>query len=147
MLNQIWQLYTARDDDAFERHGADLRRRVPQIEGALGQGPLFAGHAFCLVGAAFAPVFRYFDVFDTFWQGHLFDQVPRACAWRAALSQRACARLAVRPDYPALLRNFVERQQGVLGALSDRERCARRRREPQLPRARWTCDNDRAATS
>ncbi len=29
-------------------------------------GPFFAGSRFSLVDAAFGPVFRYFDVFDTF---------------------------------------------------------------------------------
>lgn len=123
-LNQIWQLYTARDEVAFERHRAELVQRFIQVDGALGAGPWFGGSAFSLVDAAFAPVFRYFDVFDAFWSGHLFDQAPRVRSWRAALSQRAAVRLAVRADYPRLLRVFVEQQGGFLGTLSMRERQA-----------------------
>jgi glutathione S-transferase len=121
-LNQIWQLYTARDAASFERHRAGLVQRFAQVEAALGEGPWFAGRAFSLVDAAFAPVFRYFDVFDAFWQGRLFDHTPRVRAWRARLSRRAEVRLAVRAEYPGLLRAFVEQQGGVLGTLSVRER-------------------------
>jgi glutathione S-transferase len=129
-LNQIWQLYTARDEAAFERCRAELVQRFVQVEAALGEGPWFAGSKFSLVDAAFAPVFRYFDVFDAFWQGHLFDRAPRVCAWRAALSQRAAVRLAVRAEYPSLLRAFVERQGSILAKLSVRPR-------PQQAQTAW----------
>lgn len=121
-LSQVWQLYTARDEVTFERCRVELVQRFAQVEAALREGPWFAGRAFSLVDAAFAPLFRYFDVFDAFWQGHLFDQAPRMRAWRAALSQRAAVRLGVRAEYPRLLRAFVEQQGGFLGTLSVRER-------------------------
>lgn len=122
LLNQIWQLYTARDEAAFERHRAELAQRFVQLEPALGDGPWFAGTAFSLVDAAFAPVFRYLDVFETFWQGQLLEEAPRIRAWRRALARRPSVRHAAPAAYPGLLRDFVERQSGVLGALSARER-------------------------
>ncbi len=119
-LNQLWQLYTARDETAFEGVRAALAQRLRQIDAALGAGPWFGGAAFSLVDAAFAPVFRYFDVFEAFWPGLPFDGLPRLRDWRAALAQRASVRGAVAPDYPQRLRAFVERQGGVLGARSMR---------------------------
>lgn len=117
-LNQIWQLYTARDEAAFEATRSALAVRMGQIDAALGDGPWFAGTSFSLVDAAFAPVFRYFDAFDGFWQGHVFDVAPRTARWRAALAGRPSVRGAVAGDYAARLVAFVERQGGVLGALS-----------------------------
>lgn len=126
LLNRIWQLYTARDEAGFERQCTQLAQQFLQVEHALGDGPWFAGTAFSLVDAAFAPVFRYFDVFDNFWPGQIFDEAPRLRAWRRALARRPSVRHAVHEAYPRLLRDFVERQSGVLGELSARERRARK---------------------
>ncbi len=117
-LHTIWQYYTAPDPATFERRQLELVERVEQIEAALGAGPWFAGRAFSLVDAAFAPVFRYFDVFDTFVDTGVFTHSPRVRAWRDALAQRPSVRAAVAPEYPQLLRAFVERQGGNLGRLS-----------------------------
>lgn len=113
-LNQIWQLYTARDEPSFEATRVALAQRMAQLDAALGDGPWFAGASFSLVDAAFAPVFRYFDVFDGFWQGKVFEQAPRVRAWRAALAGRASVQQAVAADYAARLAAFVDRQGGVL---------------------------------
>lgn len=117
-LNQVWQLYTARDEAVFEATRVALAQRMTQLDAALGRGPWFAGASFSLVDAAFAPVFRYFDVFDAFWHGQLFARTPRAAAWRAALAARASVRGAVADDYPDRLVAYVEQQGGVLGARS-----------------------------
>lgn len=115
-LNQIWQLYTTRDEAMFESTRIALAQRMTRLDAALGDGPWFAGATFSLVDAAFAPVFRYFDVFDALWQGHLFAQAPRTAAWRAALAGRASVRAAVADGYAARLVAYVEQQHGVLGA-------------------------------
>jgi glutathione S-transferase len=118
-LNAIWSYYTARDESAYQAAGLALTQRFAQLEQELsknaGHGPYFSGSEFSLVDAAFAPAFRYFDVFDEAGQGDLFDAAPKLRAWRHALSQRASVREAVTPQYPALLRRFVIAQGGVLG--------------------------------
>ncbi len=118
LLNQIWLLYTAPDADRLEQQRRALAERIGRIDAGLGAGPWFGGDAFSLVDAAFAPAFRYVDVFDGFWDGRLFEHAPRALAWRRALAARDSVRHAVDPGYPARLRAFVERQGGRLGALS-----------------------------
>jgi glutathione S-transferase len=117
MLNSIWQLYTARDADAYDRACDALSASMQQIEKSLAasEGPYFAGKDFSLVDAAFGPVFRYFDVLDEVIDAGLFDTAPKVRAWRAALAQRPSVRNAVSADYPELLREFVIGQGGVLG--------------------------------
>lgn len=119
-LNTIGQLYGAQDATAFELRRGELERRMQQLEAALQTtpGPWFGGEAFSLVDAAFAPVFRYFEVFEHFWDGALFDTTPRVRAWRRQLAARPSVRDAVSPAYPALLRSFVERRGGVLASHS-----------------------------
>jgi glutathione S-transferase len=114
-LNAIWTFYTARDDAAYDAAAIVLKERFSQVEKALGDGPYFGGAQFSLVDAAFAPVFRYFDVFDPLSGVDFFEAAPKTRAWRNALALRQSAREAVSDDYPALLTDFVVRQGGVLG--------------------------------
>ncbi len=115
-LNAIWVFYTARDEAAFQAGTAKLVEHFSQMEKALGSGPYFTGGKFSLVDAAFAPVFRYFDVFDAVLDTDLFSAAPKVQAWRHALSQRPSVRAAVGDDYAVLLRRFVIAQNGMLGS-------------------------------
>ncbi|WP_151631953.1 glutathione S-transferase family protein [Noviherbaspirillum aerium] len=114
-LNAIWSFYTAQDNTAYEAAAAVLADRFRQLEKAVGDGPHFSGERFSLVDAAFAPVFRYFDVFDAVSGIDFFADAPKLRAWRAALAQRPSVRSAVTEEYASLLAEFVIRQGGVLG--------------------------------
>ncbi len=107
LLNLIAAFYNAADEAALLARAADIRARLAQLEAALGSGPNFAGVSFSIVDAVFGPVFRYFDVFDTiadfgFWLG-----LAKLARWRGALALRPSVAGAVRPDYPALLAQFL----------------------------------------
>lgn len=114
-LNAIWSFYTARDGASYETAARTLKDRFSQLEKALGDGPYFAGARFSLVDAAFAPVFRYFDVFDKASGIDFFSALPKITSWRRALAERASVQSAVPADYPELLRRFVIGRDSVLG--------------------------------
>jgi glutathione S-transferase len=108
VLACIAGLYGARDAPALQARRAELRARFEQLEPVLDpRGPYFGGHAFGLVDAAFAPVFRYFDAFEALGEPALFDGLPRVQSWRSALAQRASVLAAVPPDYPQRLERFL----------------------------------------
>lgn len=108
VLNTIGAFYTAPDDAALAHQRAELQGRFAQLERELDpQGPYFAGVQFCLVDAVFGPVFRYFDVFEQLGEPPLFDALPRARSWRAALAARPSVRSAVAPDYAERLTRFL----------------------------------------
>jgi glutathione S-transferase len=117
VLADIWGFYTARDAAGFEVQRAKLRGRFETLEAALGDGPWFAGERFSLVDAVFAPVFRYWELFDTLGNFGSFDGLPRVTAWRQALRERPSVIDAVSPRYVELLRAFVVAQRGHLGSL------------------------------
>lgn len=77
------------------------------MEAELGVGPFFAGERFSLVDAVFAPIFRYFDVFDSVIDTGVFAQTPKVRTWRAALMARPSVVDAVTEDYPTRLRDFL----------------------------------------
>ncbi|MBA3592563.1 MAG: glutathione S-transferase family protein [Pseudomonadota bacterium] len=114
VLNNIGAFYNAPDEQALAARAAELRAKVQQIEAALGAGPYFAGSHFSMVDAAFGPVFRYFDVFDTIGDFGVFADMPKVNAWRQALAQRDSVRTAVGADYPELLSTFLQQRRSAL---------------------------------
>jgi glutathione S-transferase len=112
-LNDIWRLYTARDEDELNAAHAMLAQRFAQLEQVVA-GPYFGGESFSLADAAFAPVFRYFELFDEAIPD-LFGGLPKVKAWREALARRPSVTKAVGPDYHDRLRAFVVQQGGALG--------------------------------
>ncbi|MCP3412799.1 glutathione S-transferase family protein [Bradyrhizobium brasilense] len=107
ILGDLWGLETATDAAAFESKRQAVAAKFARVEAALGAGPFFAGQNFSLVDAVFAPIFRYFDLFDQLTDLAVFTHTPKLRAWRSALAQRPSVRSAVSPDYPALLHAFL----------------------------------------
>jgi glutathione S-transferase len=108
MLDTIAGFYNAVDARALDSRREELRSRFGQLEGALdARGPYFAGSAFSMVDAVFAPVFRYFEVFGALGVDGFFDHLPKVRAWRDALARRESVRLAASEDYAQLLAQFL----------------------------------------
>ncbi len=102
----------------FEQKRLALIAKFERVEAALGAGPYFAGEDFSLVDAVFAPVFRYFEVFDGLSDSHVFDALPKVNAWRHALAARPSVRDAVVPEYPQHLMAFLQRHKAHLLTLA-----------------------------
>ena len=109
ILSELWGLETTGDPQVFETKRKAVAAKFLQVEKTLGAGPFFAGEQFSLVDAVFAPIFRYFDVFDQLTDLSVFADTPKVRAWRKALAQRPSVRTAVGPDYPQLLHAFLVR--------------------------------------
>ena len=109
ILGELWGLETTGDPAVFESKRQAIAAKFARVEEALGKGPFFAGEKFSLVDAVFAPIFRYFDVFDQLTDLSVFAGTPKVRAWRKALAQRPSVRSAVGPDYPQLLHAFLVR--------------------------------------
>ena len=109
ILSELWGLETTGDPAVFETKRKAVAAKLAQVEKTLGAGPFFAGKDFSLVDAVFAPIFRYFDVFDVVIDLSVFADTPKVRAWRKALAQRQSVRTAVGPDYPQLLHAFLVR--------------------------------------
>jgi glutathione S-transferase len=88
--------------------------RFARLEARVAASPWFDGESFSLVDAVFGPVFRYFDVFDGIDDFRILANKPKLARWRKAVSERPSVRSAVSPDYPALLRDFLDRRRSWL---------------------------------
>lgn len=120
-LDAIAGLYAAADAEAFETRRRVLAERLARLGadlgGTMGDGPYFSGPAFRLVDAAWAPVFRYLDAFETIGGLGLLDGNPRVAGYRAALAARPSVRGAVAADYPVRLLDFLRRKGSHLSRL------------------------------
>lgn len=117
-LDNIGQLYHARAGKAFERAKAGLESKLATLEQNLSIEQFFTGTGFSLVDAAFAPVFRYLDLFEKLLDDDFHEVDSRLSIWRKSLLHRTSVIKAVSPDYQILLADFVGRQPSYLGSLS-----------------------------
>ncbi|MBL4905820.1 MAG: glutathione S-transferase family protein [Sneathiella sp.] len=116
VLNDIAGFYSAKSDDLLEIKRNDLREKFARLEEVLSHSSWFSGDHFTLVDAIFAPVFRYFDVLETFEDFGMFHGQHRLLDWRARLSERPSVQKAVPSDYPDLLREFLLNRKSALSA-------------------------------
>jgi glutathione S-transferase len=107
ILNDIAGFYAAATPEVFAAKTTALKEKFAQAEARLTGGLYFAGSNFSLVDAAFAPVFRYFDVFDTIAGFGILEGKPKTARWRRALRDRPSIQAAVASDYTACLRAFL----------------------------------------
>ncbi|WEX77678.1 glutathione S-transferase family protein [Sinorhizobium numidicum] len=114
ILSDLWVYETTQDAETLETKRKILKTKFAAVEAELGDGPYFAGTDFSLVDAVFAPIFRYFDVFDTISDMGIFDGLPRVAAWRKALAARPSVKAAVTEDYPQRLMDFLKKHDAAL---------------------------------
>src|SRR3981081_4597628 len=117
VLNDIAGFYAAADEATFKAKVSQLEQRFARLEARVAAAPWFDGENFSLVDAVFGPVFRYFDVFDEIADFGILREKPKLNRWRKALAARPSVRTAVSADYPALLRDFLDRRNSWLSKI------------------------------
>jgi glutathione S-transferase len=116
-LNNIGAFYNAADEAALVRQRIALANKFETLEVQFSKhnGPYFAGVGFSLVDAAFAPVFRYFEVFDAIRDFGCFANAPRVSAWRAT---PFCQRSGI-AGLSGKMRVFLRKRNSALSRLMD----------------------------
>jgi glutathione S-transferase len=117
ILNNIDSLYNAKDKTSFQNIHTEIQGKFQFIEKELSSKPFFSGDRFYLIDAAYGPIFRYFEVFDSFTELNTFAQLPKCQLWRKALRQRKSVRQAVSEDYSALLIQFLINRDSYISQL------------------------------
>jgi glutathione S-transferase len=120
VLGDIAGFYAAKDEATFKAKSAQLEQKLARLEARIKAAPWFDGESFSLVDAVFGPVFRYFDVFDATADFGILSGKPKLARWRNSLAARPSVLTAVSTDYPALLRDFIERRNSWLSQLQAR---------------------------
>ena len=124
ILNDIAGFYAAKDEATFKAKTIQLEQRFARLEARVAASPWFDGAGFSLVDAVFGPVFRYFDVLDEIADFGILAGKPNIARCRKNLAERPSVRNAVSADYPALLRDFIDRRNSFLSGLQAQARAA-----------------------
>lgn len=114
VLSDAWQFLNANDLVIADAKKAAFRDKLQRLESNLEQIPYFAGSAFSMVDAMFAPVFRYFDMLSPVVSQPIFDNLPRVSEWRSSLANRPSVISAVRDDYADRFKQHLIKQQAIL---------------------------------
>jgi len=122
ILNDIGGLYNAMDETVFNEKSRQIKNKFSQLENVLKNetyfsGAYFSGEKFSLVDAAFGPVFRYFEVFDTFYAGGWFNEFPKLKHWKNNLMKRPSIQQAVTADYKNNLLVFLQNRHSYISEL------------------------------
>lgn len=115
-LGDISRLYAAPDAASFEAAIGALEGRLATLEGEIAS-PFFGGISFGLADAAFAPVFRYLDVFERELGFTLVERPRRVAAWARELATRPSVIGAVPLDYADRLLAFAAGRHAHLARL------------------------------
>jgi glutathione S-transferase len=120
ILNDIAQAYGSTTQDGLNAAIERMRLKFQRVEGRLNDrdGPYFNGSAFSIVDAVYAPVFRYFNVFDELDAVDALGGLEKLAAWRNALARRASVRQAAPADYNDRLRDFLRNKASIIGQLA-----------------------------
>lgn len=117
ILNTISGFYNAPNRHLFEQKQQELLDKFTWIERhGLGK-PYFAGEVFSLVDTVYAPIFRYFDVFETLIDRDFFANTPTVKRWRQALQSHPHVKSAVVEDYSQRLLIFLQQRMSYLSTL------------------------------
>ncbi len=112
-LADIYGFYAAANETAHLAARESIEAKLSHVEQEI-DGPWFSGNRFGLVDAAFAPVFRYFDVFERRAGIDLLDKHPKVRAWASALAKRPSVISAVGADYADGLVGFIRSKKSFL---------------------------------
>jgi len=121
ILNNIASLYNTKDNTSFQNIHTEIQGKFQFIEKELSGIPFLSGDKFHLIDAVYGPIFRYFEVFDSFTELNTFAHLPKCQLWRKALSQRKSVKHAVSEDYSALLIQFLINRDSYISQLIRQE--------------------------
>ncbi|NRA85541.1 MAG: glutathione S-transferase family protein [Gammaproteobacteria bacterium] len=99
ILSKIASLYNAKEASHFQAIHTEIQNKFRFIERELSGSSFYSGERFHLIDAVYGPIFRYFDVFDTFTKLDTFEALPKCLLWRNALKKRRSVQKAVPKDY------------------------------------------------
>ena len=117
-LNVVGQIYNAKTEQQFVEVMGQLSSKWNILEKNIRQTSFWMGEQFSLVDAAFAPLFRYFDLFEKFDDFQFVNFNPKVSQWREALAKCPSVVGAVSPDYLDNLADFVIARDSYLGRMA-----------------------------
>ena len=106
LLMDQFQLFMAQGADEFNEKIDKIRNKLQKLELQLGDGTYLNGEKFCLIDAAYAPLFLRFSIVDAISPIGVMDGFPKIQRWSRALLMRDSVKNSVVEDFSNLFLNF-----------------------------------------
>lgn len=106
LLFNLYRLYTAADEDNFDKERDQLAGKLERLETQLGEGPFFNGPQLSLLDTAYAPLFQRIDILERQRPLELIE-TPRVQRWSSALLERESVHRSVRESFADDFVNFL----------------------------------------
>lgn len=114
ILVDTYFMSVAKDKDGCEQKANEVRAKLKQVEGQLGDGPYFNGAHFSLVDTAYAPLFMRLALTDHAPGLGLVAENPKVKAWSEALLSRESVKNSVVPEFHELAIADLKKQGAYL---------------------------------
>lgn len=112
LIGAWYMMVIAMTEDDFDRHEADLQKKLDQLENQLAAGPFFNGEDFCLIDAAFAPALVRLDHTERCLSLGLFEDRPHIQNWFDKLMEKPSVRQSIIEQFEEKQLNYIENTGG-----------------------------------
>lgn len=110
-----YRYYTAVTEDAYHNSLDELKHKIKQLNATLKDGPYFNGNSFCLIDAAYAPLFTRIALLESQVSNNLYKDAPRVAQWAGYLIDRESVNKSVIPDFKEKYLAHIARAEGFAG--------------------------------
>ena len=113
LLNDVYQLTSAKDDEALGKVLDKLNPKLDRLENEIGEGPFFLGASVSLVDAAFVPALQ-----RLWWANELhqplasYETRPKIKTWWTSLDERQSVRESAVSDLRQRFDTMIGRDRG-----------------------------------
>lgn len=95
-----YYMFIASNEDDFEGKRQQLATQLDRLNSVLDEtGPMFSGQQFCLIDAAFAPIFMRIDIMNRYMDLNLYAKDSRIDKWSISLMSRKSVKNSVSHDF------------------------------------------------
>ncbi len=115
ILDKTFTLFKTEDEKAHKHAKSIILDRFDILEENLQHRPYFNGEDFSLLDAAYAPMFRFYEVTRSLLDFDVYEDTPKVKAWAGALLARPSVVQCVHADFMDNLKGFLTRPDSFFG--------------------------------
>jgi len=115
MLFAQYRYYTANTKDDFYHNLDELKNKITQLNNRLSSGPFFNGDKFCLVDAAYAPLFTRLALLESLVDNNMYKGAPKVARWAENLISRDTVKKSVILEFQEKYLAHIARAEGYAG--------------------------------
>jgi len=117
LLGYQYELSIAGDEDDFETSQAKIISAFKQLNNHLQNSPYFNGDMFSLVDAAYAPLFRRFQVLEKYLELDIYENKQKVCDWAKQLLARESIKASEHENFESKYISYCRNTSSFMNSL------------------------------